>query len=699
MRVSYACSPPVLPVNGASTLDVLITFHAEASEGPRPPRRPLNLSLVIDRSGSMAGEPLKQAIKAGEALVERLGTDDVLSVVVYDDKADTVLEPEHVGDKGAIRQRIRAVKAGGCTNLSGGWLKGCEHVLSRRGGAMINRVLLLTDGQANAGVTKPDLLIKTAREKAEQGVVTTTLGFGSNFDEDLLIGMARAAGGHFYFIQTPDDAASVFEIEAESLAEVAAQNLTVTLTPAAGGPTGVGELLSDYRNEGKAGGVSVVAMGDAFQGEDKMLAFQVTVPAQTGPHAALPLFHASYTYDEVKEDGIHRSEGHAPLAVAVPVVTVEEAAAAAPDVEVLLKISRIRIARAKDAAIEQSDRGDRAKAAATLRLAIADLRSKGLDERFEIAEEVAQLEHFAAGIEHGRLDSAGRKEMRDQSYQARARGRTDLAQRGVAGGSARDLEPVKSAEGGVELSCYREGGKLRIRVVSDGYDAAFNVQFPRTVREEGIHYIVERAATVGRRHVLPRRGQDPAAGPARPGRPIPRRRAVGPGRPSQGVQDLRADGGRPRDDDRRRHRGARSVRQGRQQAPRPRRLRRLRPGLQHAIPSRHPRGGDPLRRGPGDRGHRRRLVHRLRQDSPSDPVVESTSAGFVAASRWGSRLPARKIATHASLSIPPPVHRAIANDGRGDRGACHGGEPVARRDEGPVGCLPMAGLRVRQHDL
>ncbi len=495
MRVSYACSPPVLPVNGPATLDVLITFHAEAPEGPRPPRRPLNLSLVIDRSGSMAGEPLKQAIAASEALVERLGPDDVLSVVVFDDKADTVLEPEHVGDKASIRQRLRKVKAGGCTNLSGGWLKGCGHVLARRGGATINRVLLLTDGRANQGVTKADVLIKTAREKAEAGVVTTTLGFGSNFDEDLLIGMARAAGGNFYFIQTPDDAASVFEIEAESLAEVAAQNLSVTLTPAPGGPDKVGELLSDYRTEGKAGGVTIVAMGDAFQGEDKTLAFEVTVPAQKKPHTALPLFNASYTYEEVTGGGIRRSEGQQPLGITVPVVTVEQAAAAAIDVEVLLRVSRIRIARAKDAAIEQSDRGNRAKAAETLRLAIADLKAKGLDERFEIAEEIAQLEHFVAGIERGKLDAAGRKEMRDQSYQARARGRTDLAQRGVAGGSARDLEAVKSAEGGVELACHREGGKLRIRVVSAGYDPTFNIQFPRTVREEGIHYVVDALQT------------------------------------------------------------------------------------------------------------------------------------------------------------------------------------------------------------
>jgi Ca-activated chloride channel family protein len=484
-----------MPVNGSATLDVLITFHAEAPEGPRPPRRPLNLSLVIDRSGSMAGEPLKHALKAAEGLVERLGPNDVLSVVTYDDHVKTILEPEHVADKGSIRQQIHKVRAGGCTNLSGGWLQGCEHVLARPGRETINRVLLLTDGRANMGVTKSDVLIKTAREKAEAGVVTTTLGFGPSFDEDLLIGIARAAGGHFYFIQTPDDAASVFEIEAESLAEVAAQNLSVCLTPVPGGPAEVGELLSDYRTEKKAGGVLVVAMGDAFQGEDKTLAFEVAVPAQRKLNAALPLFTVSYTYEEVTDSGIRRSEGQIPHGVTVPVVKAEEAAAAAPDVDMLLRLSRIRIARAKDVAIEQADRGERAPAAETLRRVIADLRAKGLDERFEIAEEVAQLEHFATGIERGRLDAAGRKEMRDQSYQARVRGRTDLAQRGVAGGSARDLEPVKTAEGGVELACQREGGKLRIRVVSEGYDPTFNVQFPRTVREEGIHYVVDALQT------------------------------------------------------------------------------------------------------------------------------------------------------------------------------------------------------------
>jgi Ca-activated chloride channel family protein len=85
-----------------------------------------------------------------------------------------------------------------------------------------------------------------------------------------------------------------------------------------------------------------------------------------------------------------------------------------------------------------------------------------------------------------------RKELRDQSYQAGTRSRNDLALRGTAGGSADELEAVSSAQGGVVVKCDREGGKLRVRAVSEGYDASFNVQFPRSIREEGVSYVVEK---------------------------------------------------------------------------------------------------------------------------------------------------------------------------------------------------------------
>jgi Ca-activated chloride channel family protein len=354
---------------------------------------------------------------------------------------------------------------------------------------MIHRVLLLTDGQANAGVTDPAILINSARQKAEEGVVTTTLGFGSHFNEDLLIGMARAAGGNFYFIQAPEDAEQVFRIEVESLAALAGQNLSLTLSPLGG--AAIAQLHSNYRTETRDDGALVVALGDVYAGEDKLLALALSVPAQADTQGAAPLLSVSYAYEAVADGAIRSAASPEPLLVSAPVVSLDEALGAVAETATVLQISRIRIAKAKDLAIAEADAGDYAAAAARLRAIVGELRRSGLDEHFEIAEEVAQLEHFAERLDRRQFDPASRKEMRDQSYQAQMRGRSDLAQRGTAGGSAASLATATTADGGVELVCAREGGKLRMRVVSAGYDPALNIQFPRGIREEGVHYVVD----------------------------------------------------------------------------------------------------------------------------------------------------------------------------------------------------------------
>lgn len=486
MQATYALSQTVIPTESATTVDALITFRSETpTDAPPPVRRSLNLSLVIDRSGSMAGRSLQQAVRAAEALVDRMGADDVLSIVTYDDKVDTLLAPQNVTDKGAIKALLGRIRAGGTTNLSGGWLAGCEHVAARHTSETISRVLLLTDGQANVGVTDPKVLIRTARQKSDDGVVTTTLGFGSHFNEDLLIGMAQAAGGNFYFIQSPDDAADVFRIEVESLASVVGQNLTVTLTPQSGAK--LGDLLSSYRSETQ-GGALVVSAGDLYANEDKRLAFEIALDAQAAA-GVQNLISVSYAYQAVVDDAIQQITGD--VSIAVPFGSADEAMRATPATDVIEQISRIRIAKAKDQAVQMADGGDQAGAAQTLRRAVAELNAQGLAEKFEIAEEMAQLEHFAERLERKQFDRDSRKEMRDQSFQAQARGRQDLSLRGVGTGTARDLDTTKEVGTGIEVECFREGGKLRVRVLSDGFDSSLNVQFPRAIREEGVHYVVD----------------------------------------------------------------------------------------------------------------------------------------------------------------------------------------------------------------
>ncbi|MBC8134431.1 MAG: VWA domain-containing protein [Fibrella sp.] len=491
MKVSYAFSQAILPVGAPATVDLLVRFQATAPDA-NATRRPLNLSLVIDRSGSMAGNPLRYAIRAAKDLVERLGPEDMLSVVTYDDGVQTVVPPQAVTDKAAIYGKLDAVRVGGMTNLGGGWLKGCEHVKANADGDRVNRVLLLTDGHANVGITDKTILINTAQQKAEETVATTTLGFGNSFNEDLLIGMARAAGGNFYYIQSPEDASGVFQIELDSLKSVVAQNLTVTLSPDVP-KTGTDSLaigLRGYRTETNSDGKTIVYLGDVYASEDKLLAVELTIPVPdaTGSMALLTL---DYAFDGISGKIIEHGTGSLP--VVIPVGTIDEAAAAAPTTGVIVEISRIRIAHAKDEAVEMADKSDTTGAAKLLRDLIASLQDRGLQETFEIAEEIDQLEHYAQRIERKQMGTDVRKELRDQSYQARSRSNTDLSGRGLstATDAVSGLTVVTEVGTGVELDCYREGGKLRIRVLSGGFNSDFNVQFPRAIRAEGIHYVAD----------------------------------------------------------------------------------------------------------------------------------------------------------------------------------------------------------------
>jgi Ca-activated chloride channel family protein len=485
MKATYALSKPTIPVGEATRLSLVIRFGADAAAAAA--RRHLNLSLVLDRSGSMAGAPLKQAIGAAQALVKELADDDRVSVVIYDDTADTIVAPDLAKDKARIHGLLGRVHAGGCTNLSGGWLEGVKHVAKHRSGELVNRVLLLTDGQANVGVTDPAVLVKTARQKAEEGVVTTTLGFGSGFNEDLLIGMARAAEGNFYFIQSPEDVAQVFKIELEGLSSVVGQNLVVSVAPQ--DEVEHGWVLNKYRVEERDKELDVT-LGDVYAVEDKVLAMDLLVRPRA--QGTIKVAAVSYTFQAVIDGVIKDVKGE--LTVTAFAAGAEQAAAAAPDLAVVGDASRLQTARTKDEAVELADKGDLKAAAKRLREMAEELKQSPLAGQFEFAEEVDQLLHFADRIEKKAYDGGVRKELRDQSYQAGTRLRGDLAQRGTTGGSAADLPTVTSDAGGVVLKCDKEGGKLRVHVVSDGYDMAKNVQFPRAAREEGVTYLVDKVA-------------------------------------------------------------------------------------------------------------------------------------------------------------------------------------------------------------
>ena len=158
---------------------------------------PKRLALVVDRSGSMNGQPLQEALRCVEHIASHLTPQDAMALVVYDDKVDTLLPLQPMRSADAVAKAVASVQAGGMTGLHGGWLAGAQQL---EGGTeqAVSRVILLSDGQANHGETDLSAIEAQCREWLGRGVSTTTVGLGRGFNEDLMIGMARAGGGQNY---------------------------------------------------------------------------------------------------------------------------------------------------------------------------------------------------------------------------------------------------------------------------------------------------------------------------------------------------------------------------------------------------------------------------------------------------------------------------------------------------------------------
>ena len=178
--VSLSAARPALVAGRDNSVEVLIRVQApDAPKGGLPERPRLNLAIVIDRSGSMAGEPLHQAKRCAAFMIDSLTAADRGCVVAYDDTVQVVAESRPVTNKEHFKGAISHIHDGGSTNLHGGWLKGAEEAAKYLDPSTISRVLLLSDGNANAGLTATDQIATQCAQLADTGVTTSTYGLGA----------------------------------------------------------------------------------------------------------------------------------------------------------------------------------------------------------------------------------------------------------------------------------------------------------------------------------------------------------------------------------------------------------------------------------------------------------------------------------------------------------------------------------------
>jgi|GEM_PF-290134 len=371
MKITATYDYNKVPKGRPFTIRLMVTAEAEAPSGKE--RRPLNLAVVLDRSGSMSGDKLVNVKEATRILAGQMGKDDVFSLTTFDSVVTPVVAPIRMeGAVPSIETAIAGIQAGNTTNLSGGYEQGCAFARQNKSAENITRVLLLTDGLANVGLQSPAGLADLARRFRADGITTTTIGVGGDYNEELLGKMAETGGGGTYFIENPDEARAVFSEELGVLFSLAATDFDVRISPMAHGL--VAEQLNTYPLVNNWGW----RLGDIYGGQRKHLVLELKSPAIDTTSGEVPLGRLNITYREVIEGGFEEKTEDVPLNIKL--VSDEEFAAVKPNREVTLQAAYLVVAATKASALRLADRQSFEEAAGLLEGCADQLEALGLND-------------------------------------------------------------------------------------------------------------------------------------------------------------------------------------------------------------------------------------------------------------------------------------------------------------------------------
>jgi len=403
MRTDVKLSTKFLTTQNAHQVGVLVTLSGEVPLQ----RAPINVALVLDRSGSMSGPPLEAAKDAAKRFAGFLGASDRLTIVTFDDEVHTVFGPAPAGDPAAA-EAIERIRAGGSTNLSGGWLQGLSHVKATLVDG-VNRVVLLTDGQANQGVIDPSLLTGMTGGATHEKVSTTCIGFGAHFNEDLLQAMAKEGSGNYWYVEKDDQMAGIFAEEIEGLVALAAQNVVVEVELTHPKAAGV-SFLQSYPVQVTPDNRWRISLGDCYATSPLVLGMIVHIE-DLAALGDVQVASVRTEADVIRPDGIEH------LVTVLPVrANLDGTDHPEPTVE--RTFLRFEAAKAREEAVRQADLGDFDGAARSLHLACESMMPyASLDAVLQ--EEVADLGREAARLTERRYTAADRKYNQARSSSAR----------------------------------------------------------------------------------------------------------------------------------------------------------------------------------------------------------------------------------------------------------------------------------------
>ena len=411
VRLHIDVDRKVLPAG--STERAVVKIGLDCLSLPRRELRPpVNLALVIDRSGSMSGDKIARAREAALELVRRLGPDDIISIIAYDTRVETLVPAQRMDRVRGLEAAIRSIEAEGNTALHGGVTRGAMEVRRHlEDGRYVNRVILLSDGLANVGPSSPEELGRLGYSLLKEGISVTTIGLGLGFNEDLMTRLASRSDGNTYFVENSSDLPGIFNRELGDVLNVVARRVVIEIDF----PAGVRPVNFVGREGSIRGQSAELVLNQLYGGQEKFALIEVEVaPEQAG--AEREIARATVRY----EDALTQRSASVTAQRKISFSAERKIVVASADHQVQADYAANVLAVAKDDAIVLVDSGKKSEAAALLRQRSADLKEMGeVYSNSAVSASAAAAAPEAARLERDGLDNAQRKSYRTDSQQVK----------------------------------------------------------------------------------------------------------------------------------------------------------------------------------------------------------------------------------------------------------------------------------------
>lgn len=366
-------------------------------------RLPLNFALVLDHSGSMAGEKLRTMKEAVKNIIDQLSPEDIISIVTFESKTHVLAKSQHATNKEELKQQVDKIRDGGGTNLAPGLAEGLNAVVQAYGSGRVSRIILLTDGEAT---DKEDDSRRLADKAGEMGIQLISLGFGKDWNEDFLFDLADRSiraqpgsrAGRADYIPKPADANNIFQQVYQSM-QVVAQDVNITMRMVQGLEARrvwqVTPLIKDAGRSVIQGRAIVIPAGQLEKGGAAFLT-EIMLPPR--PAGAVRIAQTDVTYD-VPGRGVQRE--------AVDLIvqfTTDPPGQAQFNGKVMNVVEKVQAFKLQTQALDEAEVGNVTGATQKLRQAVTILLSQGeADLANQMQQEADRLE------KSGEMSSEGKK--------------------------------------------------------------------------------------------------------------------------------------------------------------------------------------------------------------------------------------------------------------------------------------------------